>query len=72
MPGFATLFCVGILPGGGDVAVAKGFLENLRITSCLVEKVAAGVAQGVPVHTEEIGHGFYGSLGGTLSKTFFL
>jgi hypothetical protein len=47
VPGFAALFDMGILAGGGDVAVPEGFLNHFGITGCLVEQVAAGVAEGM-------------------------
>lgn len=43
MSGFNSFCCVRILPGGGDAAVAKCFLDHFRITGCLVEKVAASM-----------------------------
>lgn len=47
MPRLAAFFRMGILSGSGDAAVAEGFLDHLWITGCLVEKVAAGMTQGM-------------------------
>jgi hypothetical protein len=47
VPGFTALFDMGILAGDGDIALAKGFLDDFGITGCLVEQVVAGVPEGM-------------------------
>lgn len=47
MSGLAAFFRVGVLSGGGDVVVVEGFLDNLWVSFRLVEKVAAGMPQGM-------------------------
>ena len=47
MSGFTSFCCVRILPGGGDAAVAEGFLDHFWVSGCKVKKVAAGMPQGM-------------------------
>ena len=59
MPNLAAFLRMGILPGGGDVAMAESFLDHLWVSGCQVEEVAAGMTQGMAGDSRPFESGLY-------------